>query len=90
MALAKQQDEEGKVDLAQFIFNQAPKKLNDLIATTWKMEMALTILARRNVLRMSVIGNALEEDCVNDCDNTWIQCAKEQQDKRLCVHSRYS
>lgn len=77
MVLAKQQEEEGKVHLAQFIFNQAPKKLNDLIATAWRMEMALTILARRNVLRMSVIGNALEEDCVNDCDKTWIQSAKE-------------
>ena len=79
MVLDKQQDEEGKVDLAQFIFNQEPKKLNDLIVTAWKMEMAPTILARRNVLRMSIIGNALEEDCVNvnDCDNTWIQCAKE-------------
>ena len=41
------------------------------------MEMAPTILARRNVLRMSGIGNALEEDCVNDCNNTRIQCAKE-------------
>ena len=27
MVLAKQQDEVGKVDLAQFIFNKAPKKL---------------------------------------------------------------
>ena len=77
MVLAKQQDEEGKVDLAQFIFNQAPKKLDDLIATAWKMEMAPTIFARRNVLRMSVIGNALEEDYVHDCDKTWIQSAKE-------------
>lgn len=77
MVLAKQQDEEGKVDLAQFIFNQPPKKLNDLIATAWKMEMAPTILARRNVSRMSVIANALVDDCVNDCDKTWIQSAKE-------------
>ena len=76
MVLAKQQ-EEGKVDLAQFIFNQAPKKLNDLIATAWRMEMALTILAWHNVLRMSVVGNALEEDCANDCNKTWTQSATE-------------
>ena len=39
--------------------------------------MAPTIFARRNVLRMSVIRNALEEDCVRDCDKTWIQSANE-------------
>ena len=75
MVLTKQQEEEGKVYLAQFIFNQVPKKLNDLIATAWRMEMAPMILAWHNVLRMSVIGNALKEDCVNDCDKTWIQSA---------------
>jgi hypothetical protein len=67
MILAKQQDVEGKADLAQFIYNQTPKKLNDLIATAWKMEMAATILERRNKLRMSVVETALEENCVDGC-----------------------
>ena len=77
MVLAKQQDVEGKEDLAQFIYNQTPKKLNDLIATAWKMEMAATILERRNTLRMSVVETALEENCVDGCDTIWIKCAKE-------------
>jgi hypothetical protein len=77
MVLAKQQDVEGKADLAQLIYNQTPKKLNDLIATAWKMEMAATILERRNTLRMSVVETALEENCGDGCDTIWIKCAKE-------------
>ncbi|CAB4040019.1 Hypothetical predicted protein, partial [Paramuricea clavata] len=77
MVLAKQQDVEGKADLTQFIYNQTPKKLNDLIATAWKMEMAATILERLNMLRMSVVETALEENCVDGCDTIWIKCGKE-------------
>jgi hypothetical protein len=77
MALAKQQDDEGKTDLAQFIYNQPPKKLNDLIATAWKMETAVTILERRNISRMSVVEATLEESCVDRCDMIWINSAKE-------------
>lgn len=77
IVLAKQQDAEGEADLAQFIYNQPPKKLNDLIATAWKMEMAPTILERCHTSRVAIVETALQENCVDGCDTIWIKCAKE-------------
>ena len=40
LAIANEQREEGKKDLADFVLSRSSKSLNDLIQQTWKMKKA--------------------------------------------------
>lgn len=77
LALAEQQKQEGKTNLAEFVLTKNQKALNDLIDTTWKMNKAPMDLVRSKQSRTSLIKNALELPCADGCNQMWFQCARE-------------
>ena len=76
-SIAKNQKEEGKTDVAEFILNRNPKSLKDIIDSTWKMETASECVERRNKSRIDIINEANSRDCSSDCNGEWFRAAKE-------------
>ena len=76
-ALASEQKSEGKTDLAEFIFNRAPRVVSDIVKTAWDMENADATLQRLRKSRMLLLEEARGEDCVDGCDGQWLHCAEE-------------
>lgn len=74
-AIAKTRNDEGLSDLNDFVLNKNPKALSDLIATTWKLHAAPTLVLREKMDRMQVVLSFLEKPCVDDC--IWLQSARE-------------
>ena len=54
-AQAHQQKEAGQKELANFVMNRSSKSIQDLIASTWKMQSAVTTLNQQNTPRMDCI-----------------------------------
>ena len=77
LAVANEQRQEGKKDLANFVLSCTSKSLNDLIEQTWKMRKASLTLERQKASRMDLIREAVRGDCVPSCYGAWLQCAKE-------------
>ena len=77
MAMAKEQSDEGKTDLAEFVLRKEQKGLSELIDSTWKMHMALAAVKRQNAPRMHLIEKSLKEQCVEGCQSSWFKCAVE-------------
>ncbi len=74
--IATEQQEAGKEDLYNFLVSCSPKSLQDLIATTWKVQDAKASLARRrNTPRMDTIRKAAAAECVDACGGEWLECA---------------
>lgn len=76
-AKASEQKEAGKKDLATFLLSRSPKSLQDLIATTWKMQSAVSEVQRKNTPRMEMVRNCAKEECASGCDGEWLECALE-------------
>ena len=73
--IATEQQEAGKEDLYNFLVSRSPKSLQDLIATTWKIQDAKASLAPRNTPRMDTIRKAAAAECVDACGGEWLECA---------------
>ena len=82
-ALAKQQKEEGKFDLAAFLFAKSHKQVNEVIKSARKMEEAQTTIERSNKPRLERVKEELKGQCVEGWQRQWFLCAKEvlQQDE---------
>ena len=76
-ALAQEQKEEGKDDLAAFILGRSQKSVNELISSAWKMKDAAATIARSQASRISRIQTALAGQCTPDCKGQWFMCAKQ-------------
>lgn len=76
-AIAREQREEGKKDLASFVLSRSAKSLDDLIQNTWMMESSAANLEREKKLRMELIESAAQVDCSESCGGLWYQCAYE-------------
>ena len=76
-AKASEQKDAGKKDLANFLVSRSPKLLQDLIATTWKMQSAMKQIQRKSQSRMEVIRKHASEECVSGCKGDWLECAQE-------------
>ena len=76
-ALAKQQKEEGKFDLAAFLFAKSHKQVNEVIKSAWKMEEAQATIERSNKPRLERVKEELKGQCVEGCQGRWFLCAKE-------------
>ena len=72
---AHEQKSSGQKQLANFVLNQSPKNLQDLISNTWKMQEAVANLQEKNIPRMDVIRRYSTTKCVEGCSGTWLQCA---------------
>ena len=77
MALAKEESDEGKTDLAEVVLRKGQKGLSELINSTWKMHMTPAAVKRRNAPRMHLIEKSLKEQCVEGCQSSWFKCAVE-------------
>jgi len=77
LAVANEQRDEGKKDLAEFALSRSSKNLTELINQTWKMKKAPSTLLRQKSSRMDLIREAAGGECAPACDGKWLQCAEE-------------
>ena len=77
LALAREQKQEGKIDLAEFIVNRGAKVVAEVLETTWEMENSKQQLDRQTKTRIELINEAKEGQCVEGCYGQWLTCAKE-------------
>ena len=77
LALAQQQKNEGKTDLAEFIMNRQPKIIAQLLKTTWDMFNAQAKLDRSRKTRLELLTEAAEGECVDGCEGNWLRLAEE-------------
>ena len=77
LAAAKQRQQEGNKDLANFLIGRCVKKLRELVDNTWAMETSRERLARANMSRMEIVQEAADGDCVEGCQGEWYNCAFE-------------
>ena len=76
---AKQREEQGMNDLAQFVINvtKNQKSRNDLISAAWKLEDSVAIQERKKTSRMQLLRDTLKTECVEGCNAQWLACSKE-------------
>ena len=77
LAIANNQREEGKKDLACFVLSRSFKSLDELIKQTWRMQEASAVLTRRKASRMQLIREAASGNCVDNCDGLWLRCGED-------------
>ena len=77
MALANIQKQEGKTDLAEFVFNRGTKVVNEVISNAWVMDKAEESLKRRKKSRMDILQEAYEAECTCESHGEWQACALE-------------
>ena len=71
--IATEQQEAGKEDLYNFLVCRSQKSLQDLIATTWKMQDAKVSLSPHNTPRMNTTRKAAAAECVDACGGEWLE-----------------
>ena len=74
---ARQQKQEGKTDLAEFIINRGSKVEADVLQIAWEMEHSEETLKKQNKSRMELLYECLAEECSDGCNRQWITCAKD-------------
>ena len=78
LALENEQKAEGKKDLAKYVPGKSEKGLQELIATAWKMNEAMSAIQRESRSRTETIRNqAKNGNCVEGCAGEWLTCANE-------------
>jgi hypothetical protein len=73
LIFAKDQKDQGKKDIAEFIVNRGSKVVADILNTAWEMEHAKEKKARRAKSRMQLLNEAREGSCVlyiSCCEST--------------------
>ena len=76
-ALAQEQKQAGKTDLASFILNRNRKSLQDLMTNTWMMHNSTADLQRATKSRMDLINACADGECDQGCEGTWLTCASQ-------------
>ncbi|XP_044166008.1 uncharacterized protein LOC122950000 [Acropora millepora] len=74
---ARQQKQEGKTDLAEFVINRGSKVVADVLQIAWEMEHSEETLKRQSKSRMELLYECLAEECSDGCNRQWITCAKD-------------
>ena len=81
LALAQEQKDEGKTDIAEFVFNRGPKVVTEVIDTTWEMKKAKESLERAKKTRLQLLREAMNSECANNCNGVWKECAYQVLDR---------
>ena len=76
-ALAFEQKEEGKTDLAEFLVNRTSRAVADMMQSTWEIEEAKAKLERAKKTRMELLQEARRSECAQGCNGDWLSCAEE-------------
>lgn len=75
LALANEQKEEGKCDLAEFIVNRGPRVVAQVLDTAWELETANETLQRQNKTRLDILQDTLQQPCDASCNGRWLHMA---------------
>ena len=87
MNVALRRSESGEKDLQKFILDRGPKRLSDLISTTWRMQNAPETCQREQKSRFQIIQENAAKDCVAGCGGTWLEMAYEVlRNNKINVH----
>lgn len=81
LALAQEQKEQGKTDIAEFVVNRGQRVVAELINTTWEIRNAHQHLQRSRKSRLDILRDAQVEECVPGCNGLWFYCASEILEK---------
>ena len=76
-ALAYEQKQEGKTDLAEFLISRTPCAVADILNSAWEIENAQEKLSRANKNRMELLEDAKNGNCREGCNGEWITCARQ-------------
>ena len=76
-AIAFEQKEEGKTDLAEFLIARNPRAVADILTTAWEIEGAKDKLERASKTRLTLLNEAKEGECEEGCHGQWIRQATE-------------
>lgn len=77
MASAATWQEEGKIDLAEFVSTRGPKIVNEVIETAKELDEAKEKLKRANKSRIVLLGESAASPWVDGCEGVWIAAATE-------------
>lgn len=89
LIFAKEQKDEGKKDIAEFIVNRGSKVVAEILDTAWEMECAKEKRLRREKSRMQLLHEAREGSCVEGCNGVWLQLAKELLENNGIIRSSF-
>ena len=70
-ALAQEQKEEGKTDIAGFVVNRGAGVVVEVSDTAWEMKHAKDKLERSQKKRMQILEGVLAEECVAGYNGNW-------------------
>ena len=76
-AVANEQKNQGKKDLANFVLSRSSKNLNEVMENTWRMFNSEKDLVRERTSRMEMIKEFAEKLCDERCNGEWFVCAQE-------------
>ena len=76
-AVANEQKNEGKKELANFVLSRSSKCLNELIENAWQMQSAEYEIQRAKKSRIELLRECGDGDCVEGCNGLWLKCAFE-------------
>ena len=74
-ALAFQQKQEGKINLAEFLLSRTPRFVADILKSAWEIEGAQEKVNRACKSRMELLEEAKNGDCTGGCNGEWLSCA---------------
>ena len=77
LALANEQKEEGKTDIAEFVVNHGPRVVAELLSTAWELDSAQEHLERSRKTRLDILREEEETHCKTTCKGLWLKCARE-------------
>ena len=75
LALANEQNAEGKTDLVQYVLNSNEKKVNEIISTTWELHFAKETIKYTLQSKMDILIECLSEECGEGCNGVWLSSA---------------
>jgi hypothetical protein len=77
LALANRMKEDGKTDLAEFIYKRGKKAVDEVISTTWEMAEAEATLERAKLRRLDILRQTFATECIEGCNGCWLVQAKD-------------
>ena len=72
LALAEEQKDEGKTDIAEFVVNRGSRVVAEVPDTAWEMKSAKEKLERSSKSRLDILQYVLAGECVSGCNGLCI------------------
>lgn len=72
----KKEERQGNFAVAEFFHNRKKGKVEELISTTWEIEMADEVLKREKMTRLEILSRYMDENTCQ-CNGQWLENALE-------------